>query len=94
MTNDNITTEPSKGWAGLISMLITILSGFEMAYPGKLPFVAKALHALPFVGQSVPLVIAILGTIYTAASSAVPQIRALMPWKKTRVTVVGIPGSF
>ncbi len=91
INSGNITTEPSKGWAGFISMLATLFGLLATAYP-KLPLVGHILTAIPVIGQVVPLLIAIGGMVYGAASSAVPQIRALFPWKKERVTVVATGG--
>jgi hypothetical protein len=82
-----VTTEQSKGVAGLVSSLIAILGLLAKAYPGA-PFVGAALKALGFVGEALPALMIVFGMIYASASSAVPWIRNAIPWKKIRVTVI------
>lgn len=82
-----LTTEPSKGIAGLVSSLIAILGLIAKAYPDT-PFIGTALKALGVVGEALPALMIVFGMIYASASSAVPWIRNVIPWKKTRVTVI------
>ncbi len=75
---------PSKGIAGAVASVIAIAGTVEAAFPGKIPVFSTIIQMQPVVSQVLPLVLAIGGTLYAAASSAVPGIRSLIPWKKRR----------
>ena len=78
------TNEPSKGIAGTVASIIAIIGTIEAAFPGRVPVLGTIIQAAPIAQQIIPLAMAVLGTLYAAASSAVNPLRRLIPWKRHR----------
>lgn len=79
-----VTREKSKGIAGALSSIVAIAAAVEAAYPGQIPWLGVVVRSAPLVGEHGPILLAALATLYAAASSAVPAIRKLIPWKPDR----------
>jgi hypothetical protein len=74
----------SKGIASTIATLVAIAGAISLAYPNKLPFLAQFVKASPVIMTAVPLILTVGGSLYAAASSAVPWLRRVLPWKPAR----------
>jgi len=74
----------SKGIASMIATLLAIIGAFSLAYPGKIPFLDHLVKASPVISVAIPLILTVGGSLYASASSAVPWLRRLLPWKPAR----------